>query len=262
MVPLNAVPAPGYAPSAPRPRRFQNFRGPRARGTAPPGPVPPPRRALLAPRGASLHGDGTEEETERAAPRPARTQVKKVSPVGERVLVRVGEVEDVSQGGILLPSSAQKKPTAGEITQAAADCKSVKAGDRVVYSKYAGTEVAVGGEEYVLLKEDDCIGLMGGDNVRELKPLGNRVLVKIAEKAKKSSGGVILSSAEMEKPTIGEVIAVGPGKAAGEGEDAPPAPTVKAGDSVLYSKYAGVELEGEDGSYIVVTAADVLAVLA
>lgn len=70
----------------------------------------------------------------------------------------MGEVEDVSAGGILLPSSAVKKPTAGEVVGAAADCKSVKAGDRVVYSKYAGTEVELKGDEYVLLKEEDwCV---------------------------------------------------------------------------------------------------------
>lgn len=82
-------------------------------------------------------------------------QFSTVKPVGERVFVRVGDVEEVSSGGILLPSTAQKKPTAGEVVDASADCKNVKAGDRVVYSKYAGTEVEMKDAEYVLLKEED-----------------------------------------------------------------------------------------------------------
>ena len=82
----------------------------------------------------------------------------------------------------------------------------------------------------------------------KIRPLQDRILVKRVDEEETTSGGIIIPDSAKEKPQEGQVIAVGPGKAAGEGEDAPPAPTVKAGDSVLYSKYAGVELEGEDGA--------------
>jgi chaperonin GroES len=87
----------------------------------------------------------------------------------------------------------------------------------------------------------------------------DRILVQVAETEGKSSGGVILTAASSEKPTIGKVVAVGPGRKAESGEVE--APTVKAGDQVLYSKYSGTELEEGDVQFVVVRATDVLAVL-
>jgi len=187
-----------------------------------------------------------------------------VAPVGDRVFVRVADVEDVSSGGILLPSSAQKKPTAGEVIAAGSGCTSVTVGSSVVYSKYAGTEVEMGDDEFVLLKEDDCIGLMSaGGDIKSLKPLGDRILVQINAAATKSTGGVLLAGDSSEKPTIGSVVSVGPGRKAGEGEDAKPSPiNISAGNSVLYSQYSGVEFMDEVGTeYIVIRESDVLAVL-
>lgn len=116
-------------------------------------------------------------------------QVKSVAPLGDRVFVKIAEVEEVSTGGILLPTAAQKKPTAGDIVNAGT-AKQLKAGDRVVYSKYAGTEVELGGDEYVLLKEEDCIGVLSaGASITDLKPLSDRVLVEVAEPPSKTSGG-------------------------------------------------------------------------
>ncbi|CAG9463078.1 unnamed protein product [Pedinophyceae sp. YPF-701] len=193
------------------------------------------------------------------------SEFKTVAPVGERVFVKIADVEDVSQGGILLPGSAQKRPTAGEVVSAATDCRSVKAGDRIVYSKFAGTEVEMGDDEYVVLKEDDCIGLMGADDIRALKPLGDRLLLEVAEAESKTAGGVLMAAGDGDKPTIGKVVAAGPGRKGppgekGESEVIPIG--IDAGASVLYSKYAGVEFAGEDGrEYIVVKESDILAVL-
>jgi chaperonin GroES len=181
------------------------------------------------------------------------------------VLVKVDEEETRTVGGVLLPSAAQSKPTAGAVV-AKGDAETVALGDRVVYSKYAGTEVEVAGKGHVLLKEEDVIGVLpgGSDDVSGLRPLGDRVLIKQAAAEDKTSGGVLLTAEAAEKPTFGTVVAVGPGrKAEGEGADAAPAaPSVSVGATVMYSKYAGTEFDEEDAKYIVVRESDVLASLA
>ncbi|KAF8072641.1 CPN20 [Scenedesmus sp. PABB004] len=187
-------------------------------------------------------------------------QFSAVKPVGDRVLVKVDKEEAKSVGGVLLPVASQTKQTAGSIV-AAGDVGSVKAGDRVVYSKYAGTEMELAGEDHVLIKEEDVIGLMpAGDKIAALKPLGDRVLIKCAEKEKTTAGGVLLASDSGDKPNFGTVVAVGAGKKAEEGKPAE-APNVAVGATVMYSKYSGTEFEEDDESFIVVRESDILAAL-
>ncbi|KAI7844797.1 hypothetical protein COHA_001677 [Chlorella ohadii] len=187
-------------------------------------------------------------------------EVKTVTPVGDRVFVKAEEAESKTVGGILLPSSAQKRPTQGTV-ESAGSAKAVKAGDKVVYSKYAGTELEVQGGSYVLLKEDDVIGLLpGGDDIAKLQPLQDRVLIEVVEAADKTSGGLLLTEGSKEKPTMGKVVAVGPGR---EEEGKAVKPKVDVGATVLYSKYSGTEFEGaNDKQYIVVRDADIMAQLA
>lgn len=97
-------------------------------------------------------------------------------------------------------------------------------------------------------------------NVSTLKPLGDRVLVKVAAKDEKTAGGIFLPDAAQEKPQVGEVAAVGPGKRNDAGEVA--AVEVKTGDKVLYSKYAGTEVKlGDDETYMLLTERDILAIV-
>uniref|UniRef100_A0A7R9UZ31 20 kDa chaperonin, chloroplastic n=1 Tax=Chlamydomonas euryale TaxID=1486919 RepID=A0A7R9UZ31_9CHLO len=186
-------------------------------------------------------------------------QFKAVKPVGDRVLVKVDKQEMKSIGGVLLPANAAKKPTAGAIV-GMGDVSLVKMGDRVIYSKYAGTEVEVAGEEHVLLKEDDVIGVLtASEKISELKPLGDRILIKMAEAEEKSSGGVLLTSQSAEKPNFGTVVSVGAGRKKEDGEVS--APNVAVGSTVMYSKYSGTEFEEEDLGYIIISEGDVLAAL-
>jgi len=195
----------------------------------------------------------------RASTTAVPTQFKAVKPVGDRVLVKVDKEEAKTQGGVLLPSIAQTKPTAGSIV-GVGSVEFTKAGDRVVYSKYAGTEVALGDQEHVLLKEEDVIGVLPeGDKIAKLKPLGDRVLIKCAQAASTSSGGVLLASTSDEKPTFGEVIAVGEGRKGEDGEVSKP--NVAVGSTVMYSKYSGTEFDEDDDSFIVVRESDILAAL-
>ncbi|KAH7574526.1 hypothetical protein ACOSP7_008646 [Xanthoceras sorbifolium] len=196
---------------------------------------------------------------------PKYTSIK---PLGDRVLVKIKSVEEKTDGGILLPSTAQTKPQAGEVV-AVGEGKSigntkldisVTAGTRVVYSKYAGTEVEFDGANHLILKEDDIVGILETDDIKDLKPLNDRVFIKIAEAEEKTAGGLLLTGASKEKPSIGEVVAVGPGPLDEEGKRKPL--SVSPGNTVLYSKYAGNDFKGTDGTnYIALRATDVMAVL-
>ncbi|KAG6771974.1 hypothetical protein POTOM_023369 [Populus tomentosa] len=196
---------------------------------------------------------------------PKYTSIK---PLGDRVLVKIKTVEEKSEGGILLPSSAQTKPQAGEVVgvgegKSIGKTKldiSVKTGARVVYSKYAGTEVEFDGSSHLILKEDDIIGILETDDIKDLKPLNDRVFLKVAEAEEKTAGGLLLTEATKEKPSIGTVIAVGPGPLDEEGNRK--ALSVAPGSTVLYSKYAGNDFKGSDGAnYIALKASDVMAIL-
>lgn len=196
---------------------------------------------------------------------PKYTSVK---PLGDRVLVKVKTAEEKSSGGILLPTTAQSKPQGGEVV-AVGEGKtigknkvdvSVQTGAQIVYSKYAGTELEFSGSSHLLLKEDDIVGILETDDVKDLKPLNDRVLIKIVEAEEKTAGGLFLTEASKDKPSIGTVIAVGPGLLDEEGNRKPL--TITPGNTVLYSKYAGNDFKGSDGSdYIALRATDVMAVL-
>lgn len=189
------------------------------------------------------------------------TKFKAVKPVGDRVFVRVDKEEAKTIGGVLLPSVAQKKPNAGSII-ALGDASLVKMGDRVIYSKYAGTEISIGGAEHVLLKEDDVIGVLSAsDKISQLKPLGDRVLIQNDKAQDKTLGGVLLATDSGDKPTFGKVVAVGAGRKK-EDSDEIMVPNVKPGQVVMYSKYSGTEFEDEDSDFIVVREQDILAALA
>ncbi len=94
-------------------------------------------------------------------------------------------------------------------------------------------------------------------NVSTVKPLGDRVFVKVSPSEEKTSGGILLPDTAKEKPQIGEVAAVGPGKRNDDGSRSPL--EIKVGDQVLYSKYAGtdIKLGGED--YVLLSEKDILA---
>lgn len=191
-----------------------------------------------------------------------------ITPLGDRVLVKIKTSEEKTTGGILLPAAAQTKPQGGEVV-AIGEGRTigtkkieigVQTGTQVVYSKYAGTELEFNGSNHLILKEDDIVGVLDTDDIQDLKPLNDRVLIKVAAAEEKTAGGLLLTEAAKERPSIGTVIAVGPGPL-DEGGDRKPL-AITPGSTVLYSKYAGNEFKGADGSdYIALRASDVMAVL-
>lgn len=91
-----------------------------------------------------------------------------------------------------------------------------------------------------------------------LKPLGDRVIIRVLEQEEKTAGGIYLPDTAKEKPSRGEVIAAGPGKMTDDGKRV--ALDVKAGDTVIFSKYAGTEVKFEGTDYLIVSERDILAV--
>ncbi|GAB2221070.1 hypothetical protein Drorol1_Dr00012236, partial [Drosera rotundifolia] len=119
-------------------------------------------------------------------------------------------------------------------------------GTQIVYSKYAGTELEFNGSNHLLLKEDDIVGVLETDEIKDLKPLTDRVLIKVAKAEEKTAGGVLLTETSKEKLAVGTVIAVGPGALDKDGNLKPV--SISPGSSVMYSKYSGNDFKGSDGS--------------
>ena len=91
-----------------------------------------------------------------------------VRPLGDRVLVLPIEQDEVKKGGIIIPDTAKEKPQEGKIVAVGPgkyeDGKlapmNVKKGDRVLYSKYGGTEIKIDGKDHLIMREDDILGII------------------------------------------------------------------------------------------------------
>ncbi|AXL20659.1 co-chaperone GroES [Megasphaera sp. ASD88] len=91
-----------------------------------------------------------------------------------------------------------------------------------------------------------------------LKPLGDRVVIRVLEQEEKTASGIFLPDTAKEKPSQGEVVAVGPGKVQDNGSRV--ALDVKVGDKIIFSKYAGTEVKYEGTEYLIVSERDILAI--
>ena len=93
----------------------------------------------------------------------------KIQPLGDRLIVKAVEPKEVKKGGIIIPDTTKEKPQEGEVLavgkgKVADDGKlipmEVKAGDRVLYGKYSGTEIKINDEEYLIMREEDVLGIV------------------------------------------------------------------------------------------------------
>lgn len=93
----------------------------------------------------------------------------KVKPLGDRVLLKQVEAEEKTAGGIVIPDTAKEKPQQAEVVEVGEGKKkkggsiiplSVKKGDRVLYGKYSGTEVSIDGQDYLIVREEDILGII------------------------------------------------------------------------------------------------------
>ena len=93
----------------------------------------------------------------------------------------------------------------------------------------------------------------------KMKPLADRVVIKPSPAEEKSKGGIILPDTAKEKPVVGEVVAVGPGKVGDDGKKIPM--EIKVGDKVLYGKYSGTEVTVDGEEYLIMREADIFAIM-
>ena len=93
------------------------------------------------------------------------------TPLHDRVVVRRIEGDDKTAGGLIIPDNAKEKPAEGEVVAVGAGARDddgdriamdVKAGDRILFGKWSGTEVTIDGEELLIMKESDILGIMDG----------------------------------------------------------------------------------------------------
>ena len=91
-------------------------------------------------------------------------------PLHDRVLVRRIQSEDKTKGGLIIPETAKEKPSEGEVISTGAGARkdngeliapAVKAGDKILFGKWSGTEVTLNGEELLIMKESDIMGIIG-----------------------------------------------------------------------------------------------------
>ena len=91
-------------------------------------------------------------------------------PLHDRVLIRRVEADEKTAGGIIIPDTAKEKPQEGEVVAVGSGARSesgtvtpcdVKAGDRVLFGKWSGTEIKLDGEELIIMKESDIVGIVG-----------------------------------------------------------------------------------------------------
>ena len=105
----------------------------------------------------------------------------KFTPLHDRILVRRVEEADTTRGGIIIPDSAKDKPQEGEVISAGKGKISeegkvrpldVKAGDRILFGKYSGTEIKIDGEDFIIMREEEVLGVLTGAAKKE--PAGAR----------------------------------------------------------------------------------------
>ena len=93
----------------------------------------------------------------------------KIRPLNDRVLVKRLAEEEMTKGGIIIPDSAKEKPAEGEIVAVGSGklndkgervAVDLKVGEKVLFSKYGGTEVKIDGEDYLIMREDDILGVV------------------------------------------------------------------------------------------------------
>ncbi len=99
------------------------------------------------------------------------------TPLHDRVLVRRIEGEEKTKGGLIIPDTAKEKPSEGEVVSVGEGARKdsgelipmgVKAGDRILFGKWSGTEVKIEGEDYLIMKESDILGIIqGGDRAQK-----------------------------------------------------------------------------------------------
>jgi chaperonin GroES len=190
----------------------------------------------------------------------------RIRPLNTRIVIRPDDPEERSKGGIIIPDNLKERPARGTVvskgpgmlmkTGSRWPMPPIENGDKVLYSKFAGTELKVDGVLHLVLRDDDIMAVGRGE---KLQPVGDRVLVRIDKAADRTGGGIIIPDSAKEKPLMGEVMAVGEGKPVEDGTLFPL--DVQVGNRVHIAKYSGIEVLVEGEKYTIFREDDLLGVI-
>eukprot|EP00184_Porphyridium_aerugineum_P001205 CAMPEP_0184696340 /NCGR_PEP_ID=MMETSP0313-20130426/3672_1 /TAXON_ID=2792 /ORGANISM="Porphyridium aerugineum, Strain SAG 1380-2" /LENGTH=208 /DNA_ID=CAMNT_0027154955 /DNA_START=243 /DNA_END=869 /DNA_ORIENTATION=- len=191
-----------------------------------------------------------------------------ITAVRNNILVKLAETPEKTQGGLFLATDAQEKPnygvavsvgdgayfpSGGKIEMAIAE------GDVVLFGKYGGDDLKYDNEKCTFITQDDVLCTFEGNEyaAKALRPVYDRVFIKVDKPQEQTSGGLAISSMAQEKPNSGTIIALGKGRLMESGKYEPM--QIKVGDRVLYGKYAGTQVKFGADDYIIVRVADIIA---
>jgi len=168
----------------------------------------------------------------------AKAKIKRT----EGTVVSVGPGKTHQESGILIPMP-------------------VSEGDGVVYGKYDGTEIDYEGEKHTLIRDDDILVKFSGDRptLATTDVIGDNVLVKVEDAEEETASGLLITATSKRgaKPSTGEVVKVGPGRMASNGEIM--TVDIDTGDMVKYRDFAGTEVKIEGEEFAVARMTDILA---
>lgn len=194
-----------------------------------------------------------------------------LTPTNNFVLVKLAAIEDQTEGGILLTGSAKIKKTEGTVISVGPGKTHqesgllfpmpVAAGEGVVYGKYDGTEIDYEGAKHTLIRDDDILVKFSGEKLtmESADVVSDNVLVKVEDNEEETVSGLVIAATAKKggKPSTGEVVKVGPGRMASNGEIM--TVDISVGDMVKFRDFAGNEVSIEGGEYAVVKMTDILA---
>jgi chaperonin GroES len=194
-----------------------------------------------------------------------------LAPLNNFLLVKTAELIEKTEGGILLTGKAKIKKTEGKVVAVGPGRTHpdsgfvvempVKVGEGVVYGKYDGTEVKLNGVSHTLIRDDDILVKFTSDalTVDTVEVTRDNVLVKVDRKEAESESGLLIakSAKTNDKPSMGLVVKIGPGKMAANGNLIPL--EVQVGDMVKFRDFLGNEVEIDKEEYSVIKMTDILA---
>lgn len=194
-----------------------------------------------------------------------------LKPLGNYILVKNSEAAAETAGGIVLPDQAKEKPTEGVVVSAGPGYTHVETnvlipmpvaeGQSVLYGKFDGSKIDYDGQEHTLIRDEDILLVFEGAKMTldAVTPAWDRILVKIEAGDEETSSGIVLAptSGSSASASEGQVVKVGKGKVASNGELSPM--PIEAGEWVKFREYAGSEVRVEGEPYVLVKASDCLA---
>ncbi|CAM9757592.1 unnamed protein product [Discosporangium mesarthrocarpum] len=194
-----------------------------------------------------------------------------LTPISNSILVRVRDADKTTSSGIILPESSIGKPTEGEVIAMGPGRTHMETGvtipfpcsigDKVLYGTYDGTAANYMNADHQFIRDENVLFVYSGERMTpdSIKMIRDEILVKVEEEESTTAGGLVLVQQDSEsgnKPSTGEVIAVGPGRMSSNGETVPM--DVEVGDMIKFRSFAGSEVTMEDVDYRVIKMAEVL----